>query len=64
LLSITGLARFLGVTEQTVRIWTNTIDGFPQRRRVGTKCYYLRDEVMDWLRRQPQEGREADAAQA
>jgi hypothetical protein len=34
----------------------------PRPRRISRRPYFLRDELMDWLRRQLRQGRAADAA--
>jgi hypothetical protein len=58
------LAGHLGTTVETLHSWATTIYGFPRPRLIARRPYFLRDEIMDWLRQQPMQGRAADAARA
>jgi hypothetical protein len=58
LLSSTGVARVLGVAEQTVRLWKSQGSG-PPSQLVAGQHIYCRDEVLAWAASQPRRRRPA-----
>jgi hypothetical protein len=61
LFSNAALAHHRGITVETLRSG-QTRSTAPRPRRIGRQPYFLGVEFLDWLRRQPRQGRAADAA--